>query len=559
MSRRIAGTRDAVTGSTALLVLFLVGYPLIMLAVGSFSGPRPADAGPLGLRAYFSLFQELDLLANSLKVAVGSTMVAMIVGVSLAWVLVRTNVPWAAFLEQIVIVPFYLSALLGAVGWALLASPSKAGILNSLLMSWLSLDKAPINIYTELGIIWVSGLHFAPFCFLFSIGALRSMEPSLEDSARVLGGGTASTMMKITLPLILPAIVGSSLLVFVLAMGQFGIPAVLGLPNGYHVLTTRIYELIIGFNPDYGLAAAMGISLFAFSALGVWLQIRILGTRKYTTVTGKGFRPRVINVGNFRWVFFVAVIAYVIVAVVLPVGALLYASLQPFITSNIFEAKFTLANFHYIFFVYPTTALALSNTFLLAGGGATITLLLAGVLAWMIVRRRGALSRLIEVSIMIPVAIPGIVFSIGLLWAWIRAPIPIYGTIWILLLCYVTIFIPYGVRAISASLHQIDQSLEECATVIGANWQQVLRGILLPLLRPGLMAAWTLVFISIIKELSASALLYNSKTIVLSVAVFDLWIGSSLTYVAALALVEALAIFLVLWVARRIVGAGAIL
>jgi len=559
MSLRTAGSRDVITATTALLVLFLVGYPLIMLVVGSLSGPRPADAGSLGPRAYLALFQELGLLANSLKVAVGSTILAMTLGVSLAWVLARTNVPWAGALEQVVIIPFYLSALLGAVGWALLASPSKAGILNSLLMSWFHLEKAPFNVYSELGIIWVSGLHFAPFCFLFSIGALRSMEPSLEDSSRVLGGGTASTMIRITMPLILPAILGSSLLVFVLAMGQFGIPAVLGVSTGYHVVTTRIYELIIGFNPDYGVAAAMGVALFAFSALGVWLQIRILGSRKYTTVTGKGFRPRVIDVGGFRWVLFSLVIAYVIVAVVLPLGALLFASLQPYISTNIFNAKFTLANFHYILFEYPTTTLALFNTLLLAVGGATITLLLAGVLAWMLVRKRSALSRLIEVSIMIPVAIPGIVFSIGLLWAWIRAPLPIYGTIWILLLCYVTIFIPYGVRAVSASLHQIDQSLEECAIVIGASWQQVVRGILLPLLRPGLMAAWTLVFISIIKELSASALLYNSKTIVLSVAVFDLWIGSSLTYVAALALIEALVIFLVLWVTRRIVRAGAIL
>ena len=539
---------------SVLLVAFLVGYPLLMLAIGSLSTPRPSDSSSIGLRAYLALLQEPELLLNSLRVAVGSTIVAAVLGVSLAWILARTNVPGAAFLEQVCVVPFYLSALLSAIGWVLLASPSQAGMLNAFLMWLFGLEKAPLNIYSELGIIWVSGLHFAPFCFLFCIGALRSMDPSLEESARVLGGRTVTTMFRITLPLILPSIVGSCLLVFVLAMGQFGIPAILGLPKGYRVLTTRIYELIIGFSPDYALAAAMGIALFAFSALGVWLQIRILGNRKFTTVTGKAFKPRTIDVGKMRWVLFAIVCFYILAGVVLPVGALLYASLLRYLTTDIFEAQFTLANFHYILFKYPTTSVALQNTLLLAIGGSTIALLFAAVLARLILTARGPLSRLVELIVMVPVAVPGIVFSVGLLWAWIRAPIPIYGTIWILLICYVTIFIPYGVRAVSAALHQIDKSLEECAVVIGANWRQVMSGILLPLLRPGLMAAWTLIFISIVKELSASALLYNSKTIVLSVAVFDLWVGSPLTQVAALALLEALAIFITLWIARRIVG-----
>lgn len=541
----------------ALLVLFLVGYPLVMLAWGSFSAPRPADASLVGLRAYLILFQELEFLLNSLKVAIGSTALAMIFGVSLAWILARTNIPWAGVLEQIVIIPFYLSALLGAVGWALLASPSRAGLLNSLLMSLFGLKSAPLNIYSELGIIWVTGLHYTPFPFLFSMAALRSMEPSLEDSARVLGGGFASTLTRITVPLISPAILGSGLLVFVLAMGQFGIPALLGTTTKYYVLTTRIYELIIGVQTDYALAAAMGILLFFFSAIGVWLQIIVLGRRKYTTVTGKGFRPRSLDVGNLRWVLLAFVLAYIVVAVLLPLGALIYASLLTYVTTNIFDAQFTLANFRYILFNYATTITALYNTLLLAVGGATITLLLAVALAWMTVRVRGTLSRFVEFLIMIPVAVPGIVFSIGLLWAWIRAPI--YGTLWMLLLCYVTIFIPFGVRAVAATLHQIDPSLEESASVIGAKWYQVLWTVLLPLLKPGLMAAWVLTFISIVKELSASALLYTSHTVVLSVAVYNLWVSSPLTRVSALALVEAVVIFLVLWLARRAVGTKAII
>ena len=544
-------TRLATTSITAGLVFILVGFPLVMLIGGSFAPPKGETA--ISLRAYLVLFNDIDLLWNSIKVAIGSTILALAFGVSLAWIVARTNVPFARTVEQLSIIPFYLSPLLGAVGWAVIAAPSEAGLINGMLMRTFGLAKAPFNIYTEMGIIWVSGIYFAPFCFLFAVGGLRSMEPSLEESARVIGSGNFGTAWRITLPLITPAILGSSLLVFVLAVGQFGVPAVLGMPRGYNVVTTRIYQLVAGFNTDYPAAAAMGISLFAFSALGVWLQIKILGKRKFTTVTGKGYRPRVMDVGSLRWLLFGCAVFYLLVAVILPLAALVYASLLRFITSDFATARFTLANFDYILFQYPTTQTAIRNTLLLAVGGATLTLGLCAILSWQIIRVRGVVSRMIELLTMVPVAIPGIVFSLGLLWAWIAVPfLPIYGTLWILLICYVTIFVPYGVRSISAAMMQIDPSLEECAVVCGAAWGRVMRTIVLPILRPSLMAAWTLIFVSIVKELSASALLYNGKTIVLSVAVYDLWINSSFTRVAALALIEAFIIFVVLWLARRL-------
>lgn len=552
--------RVPVTAATAALVIFLVGYPLLMLVLGSFSAPRPTESAVTSVRAYFALFQEIEVVWNTIHVAVGSTVLALLIGLSLAWILARTDVPFASTLEQFVIIPFYLSPLLGAIGWALLASPSQAGIVNAFFMKAFGLSSAPFNIYTASGIIWVSGIYFAPFCFLFATSALRSMDSSLEESARVSGSGNLGTALRITFPLIMPAILGSTLLVFVLAVGQFGVPAVLGMPRGYDVLTTRIYALVAGFDPDYAVAAAMGLCLVAFSAVGIALQIRILGHRKFTTVTGKGYRPRVIETGFARYVLFACVVAYIAVAVVLPLGALIFASFLRYLTTTWTDAQFTTANYVYILFQYPTTQTAIWNTLLLAIGGATLTLLLCFLVAWQVVRLRTVWTRLLEFLVMVPVAIPGIVFSLGLLWAWIAVPfVPIYGTIWILLICYVTIFIPYGVRSISASLAQIDSSLEECALVCGASWTQVLRTILFPLLRPGLMAAWTLLFVSIVKELSASALLYNNRTIVLSVAVYDLIAGSSFPRVSALALIEAILIFSVLWLARRVARTGLVL
>jgi iron(III) transport system permease protein len=553
-------TRVPITAATITLVVFLVGYPLLMLIIGSFSAPRPTEAASTNIRAYFALFRELDVIWNTIHIAVGSTLLALVIGLSLAWILARTDVPFAATLEQLVIIPFYLSPLLGAIGWILLASPSQAGLVNAFFMNLFGLASAPLNIYSPSGIIWVSGVYFAPFCFLFAISALRSMDASLEESARINGSGNLGTAWKITFPLITPAILGSTLLVFVLAVGQFGVPAVLGMPRGYDVLTTRIYELVAGFEPDYAVAAAMGLCLVVFSSVGVTLQIRILGHRKFTTVTGKGYRPRIIEIGFVRHILFICVAAYVAVAVVLPLGALIYASFLRYLTISLAEAQFTTANYSYILFQYPTTQTAIRNTLVLAIGGATVTLLISFLAAWQIVRLRTIWTRFLEFIVMVPVAIPGIVFSLGLLWAWIAVPfVPVYGTIWILLICYVTIFVPYGVRSVSASLSQIDSSLEECALVCGARWGQVLRTILFPLLRPGLMAAWTLLFVSIVKELSASALLYNNRTIVLSVAVYDLIAGSSFPRVSALALIEAVLIFSVLWLARRIARTSLVL
>jgi iron(III) transport system permease protein len=314
---------------------------------------------------------------------------------------------------------------------------------------------------------------------------------------------------------------------------------------------------VAGFQPNYAAAAAMGLSLFAFSAVGVYLQFKILGNRSYTTVTGRGYRPRLIDVKRWKAPLFAFAALYIAVAVLLPLAAIGYASALQWITSDLATAQFTWDNFRYILFEYPATRIAIQNTLLLALGGACLTLVVAGLIAWMLNRTRIPGRRTLEYIAMMPVAVPGIVFSLGLLWAWIRFPIvQVYGTLWILLICYVTIFLPYGIRSVSATLVQIDKSLEECASVCGASWGHMLRTVTLPLLSPGLWAGWTLLFISIIKELSASALLYNSRTVVLSVAVFDLWVGSSFTRVAALSLIQALIIFAVLLLARRLGRAG---
>ena len=549
-------TRGVILSVVACVVTLLVLYPLVWLVIGSFLTQRAVTgSGANAFQGYIALLGEMELVFNSAVVGVGATLLAVVLGVSLAWITTRTDILWRGALDKLVLVPFFITPLLGAVGWAMLASPGRGGILNNMIASAFGLDEGPLNIYTPWGIIFVTGIYYVPFTYLFVAGALRSMDPALEEGSNILGGGNLKTAFKITFPLIKPAIVGSSLLVFVLSIGQFGVPAVLGMPHGYLVLTTRIYQHVAGFLPNYGAAAAMGLSLFLVTIVGVYLQFKVLGNTSYVTVTGRGFRSKLLDVRGWKWPLFILGFGYVAAVVVLPMGAIVFSSLLKFVTSDPSTAVYTLENFRYVLFDLSTTKVSIRNTIGLALGGATLALAICGSVAWIVHRTKLRGRKVLEYIAMVPIAIPGIVFSLGLLWAWIRVSyVPMYGTIWIVLIAYITVFLPYGIRAIGANLVQIDPSLEECASVCGAKWSRVLRTVTLPLLKPGLWAGWTLLFISMIKELSASALLVNSKTMVLSVQVFDLWLGSSFTRVAALSLIQTALIFVLLLTVRRIGG-----
>lgn len=543
-------------GSFSLLLLvlacFLVLLPLGALVLASFQ----AEAGQPLLRNYWLLIGNAEIVWNTAVVSVGSTLLALFFGASLAWITTRTNIPLSRTLEQLLLIPFYMTPLIGSIAWVILAAPGRAGILNMSAMKLFGIEDGIFNIYSPAGIVWVMGLYYAPFCYLLTSGALKSMDGSLEECSTVLGASNIKTALRITMPLIKPAILSSTLLVFVLSVGQFGVPAVIGMPRGYNVLTTRLYQYVAGFDPDYAAAAALGLSLLAFASVGVWLQSRLLRGGNFTTVSGRGYRPRRIDVRGWRIPLFLLTCVYVLISVVLPLLALLWASLLKWVTADVTAGKFTLDNYRYILTGYPTTQIAILNSLFVSLVGASAVMLLSILIAWTVQRTRAPSRKLLEFVSMMPLGVPGMVFSLGLLWVWIRMPIVnIYGTIWILVVCFVTIFLPYGVRAVSSTLMQLDRSLEECAAVLGASAGRILRTVTAPLLLPGVWAGWTLVLVSIIKELSAPALLYNSKTVVLSVAVFDLYVSGSFTYVAAMSLIQAVILFILLFVTGRVVSA----
>ena len=541
-----------VGGAAAVLVL----YPIFFLFQASLSVGDPQARPPeaYGLDNFIELGRYAHIFWNTVLVAVVATVMAIVFGFVMGWILSRTNVPGRAAFEQLMALPYYVTPLMGALAWSLIGSPS-GGMLNQVWRAFGG-ESHLIDITTPYGIAWVMALFEGSVAFVMIGAVMKSMDPALEEASQVLGAGRIRTMLRITLPLVLPGVLGATIFVFAEMLGSFSAALVLGLPARFYVVTTAMYQLVSQYPPRFPLAAAMGVSLFAVMFLMVWAYRRIVRARSFVTITGKAFRPRVMDVGPLRWSLLGMCLVYLGVAVVLPVLTLLFASFQRLATAFPRADNFTLANY--------TTALSLDavrsalwNSLLLGLGTASIGVVLMGFLSWMIYRSRLPGAGAIEYILMFPQAVPRLVFAFGMLWAWLIFPIPIYGTLWLLLIAYLTVFLPLGIRTISGVMLQIDRSLEESAQMCGASWGYRMRTVTMPLLRPGLVAAWLLLFIASVRELGASILLMGPKAKVITPAIVESWFSTSTELTAAMALLQTLAVavalVLMFSVARRAV------
>jgi iron(III) transport system permease protein len=544
-----------VGGVTAALVL----YPIFFLIQAALSvgdpQARPPDA--YGLDNFTSLPRYAHIFWNTVLVAVVATVLAIVFGFVMAWILSRTNVPGRGAFEQLMALPYYVTPLMGALAWSLIGSPS-GGFLNQV---WRALGGTGhlIDVNTPYGIAWVMALFEGSVAFVMIGAVMKSMDPSLEEASQVLGAGRARTMLRITLPLVLPGVLGAAIFVFAEMLGSFSAALVLGLPNRFYVVTTAMYQLVSQYPPRFPTAAAMGVCLFAVMFAMVYAYRRIVSAKSYVTITGKGYRPRVMNVGRLRFILLGVCLAYLGVAVVLPLLTIVYASFQRLATAFPTADNFTLANYATALSLDAVRS-ALWNSLLLGLGTATIGVFLMGFLSWMIYRSRLPGAGPIEYLLMFPQAVPRLVFAFGMLWAWLIFPIPIYGTLWLLLIAYLTVFLPLGIRTISGVMLQIDRTLEESAQMCGASWGYRMRTVTMPLLRPGLVAAWLLLFIASVRELGASILLMGPKAKVITPAIVESWFSTSTELTAAMALLQTLAVVaalaILLAVARRAVQQG---
>jgi len=539
-----------VGGAAAVLVL----YPIFFLVQASLSVGDPQARPPeaYGLGNFADLPRYSHIFGNTVTVAVAATAMAVLFGFVMGWILTRTNVPGRAALEQLMALPYYVTPLMGALAWSLIGSPS-GGFLNQV---WRALggEGHLIDVTTPYGIAWVMALFEGSVAFVMIGAVMKSMDPALEEASQVLGAGRLRTMLRITLPLVLPGVLGAAIFVFAEMLGSFSAALVLGLPSRFYVVTTAMYQLVSQYPPQFPRAAAMGVSLFAVMFAMVYVYRRVVSRGTYVTITGKAFRPRVMDVGPLRWSLLAVCWAYLGVAVILPILTLLYSSVQRLATAFPKAGNFTLENYRTALSLDAVRS-ALWNSLLLGVGTASLGVLIMGFLAWMIYRSRLPGVGAIEYVLMFPQAVPRLVFAFGMLWAWLIFPIPVYGTLWLLLIAYLTVFLPLGLRTISGVILQIDRSLEESAQMCGASWGYRMRTVTMPLLRPGLIAAWLLLFIASVRELGASILLMGPHSKVITPAIVESWFSTSTELTAAMALLQtaavAIALALLFTVARR--------
>jgi iron(III) transport system permease protein len=546
-----------VIGLCVALTAYIAIMPLAFLLWQSFFTPQTASkAAEFTWDNYATAYgssETLRLFWNSIQFAVGASLLAFVLGTGLAWMNERTNTPLKKLFFGLSIIPLIIPSVLFTVAWILLGSP-KIGIINLALQNWLGLEKPPFDVYSLWGMIWVDGLHYSPMAFLLMTAAFRAMDPSLEESATMSGANIFQVARRITLKLVWPAILATMLILFVRAIESFEVPALLGLPVGIQVFTSSIYQAVHRYPSQIGLAAAHAMTLLVITSIGVYFVSRLSSRgSKYATMTGKGFRPRQIDLGAWRWFAAAIFITYFLLIVVLPFSVLLWSSFQKFYSVPSWQALHNLTLDPYRFvFTYPNLLRSVWNTILLSFGSATLIMLVSAVICWIVVKTKLPGRWILDNVASLPLVFPGLVLGLAIMIFYLNFDIGVYGTMWILFIAYVTRFMPYGLRYNTTTMLQIHKELEESAAMSGASWGTTFWRVILPLLKPGLVAGWIYIMIVSIRELSSSILLYSPGTEVISIVVWELWENGQYVELSALGVLFILALFVLVMLAQWI-------
>jgi iron(III) transport system permease protein len=535
----------------AAVLCVLVILPLFWLGYYALTD----KAGSPTLSNFVRLFSDATirrafLISVAMAACVG--LFSCLVATPLAWLVARTDMPGQRFIRSIVTASFVTPPFLGAIAWAMLAAPN-SGILNNIYRWAFGLDQsaALFNIYTFTGLVFTITCYSFPFVFTLVANAFDKVPSDLEEASAILGGKPGTTLWRVTLPMVLPSMLAGSLIAIVQAFTMFGSPAILALPAGFHVLTTKIWSYF-QFPPRLDLAAASAVPLLVITVLLLWLQKWILGRRGYTVLGGKSGAPRRIKLGRWKWLagFFVLVI--LCVTIVFPYLALLKVALTHNISEPLTWNSLTLHNFEFVLFDFSSTRLAIWNTLILGLMTATVATGIALVVAYLVARRAVFGSSLLGALAMAPIAVPGIVLGVGLFLAYANTTFHLYGTLWILLIAFLTLELPAGYQQLSAAFHGVHPELEEASRILGATRLKSLWQITTPLLRTSISAAWCFVFIGTIRELSATILLTTAQTKLVSVIIYDLNESGDYGAISVLGILLLIVSFTVVFIANSV-------
>jgi iron(III) transport system permease protein len=525
---------------TSLILAYLVLPPFFFILHTSLVVDRGLQAGTFTIQHFENIAESLGdvktLLTNSLIYSVGSAAVALVYGTVLAWLAERSDAPFRKLAYVSAYVSFAIPGIIKVVGWIMLMGP-KAGILNAAVVS---LTGAPLfNIFSLPGMVLVESFLWIPIVFLLMATPFRSMDPSLEEAATTAGSTGWQVFRRVTFPLAAPSVLAVLILTFIRSLEAFEIPALIGIPAGVEVLTTKIYlQIKGGLIPKYGEASAYSVLLIGLVALGLYPYYRITSkTYKFTTISGKGFRPQRIQLGKWRWLGGLLMLVLPLLQF-LPIVAITWSSFLPFAQIPSRKALSLLTFNNYVTAFNDSGIIrSVMNSLTVSTTSATGAILITFFAAWLIVRASIKARWVLDQMAMLPLVFPGIVMGIAILKMYLMLPLPVYGTLWILILAFIARYLPYGIRFSHSALLSLHKELEEGAMVSGASWFQMMRQVVVPLIMPALLAGWIYVFLITFKELSIALLLYSPGSQVVAVTIWELWDNGHVGELAAFSLV----------------------
>ncbi|KRE18239.1 hypothetical protein ASE63_03485 [Bosea sp. Root381] len=530
----------------------MVAIPVVALVYGSFRTSAPGLPGEWTLQNYAGLASSgvLSSMTTTLIIGLFTSVISIVVGTTIALIVHRTDFRYGNIVVALIGLSFYFPSFILAMAWIIVGAPG--GIYNTIIddvlgMSWLRAD-----IYTSAGIVFVMSLHQVPFVYLTMRGPISGMDPIYEEAANTAGAKPHQVLLRVTLPLLGYSLISSFILTFVMTIEQFAIPALLGIPGQVTMLATQLY-LLVRFTPtDYGLAAAIGVALSLITGAAIWAQRRITTAGRLTTVTGKAGRLKLIPLGRWRWAANLLCFGFIFLGLVMPMVILIYTSLLKWFTVNPLEGMYTLRNYIFIW-ESASTVRSFTNTLIVSGVGAAVGVTLGLLCCYFTLRLQPRGYRALDFVVSLPFGVPGVVLGLGLLWAYAYLPLPLYGTLTLMIIAFVTRFLPYATETIGGQMVQIDKSLEEAAWVNGATRAQGIWRILLPLVTPSVQGAYFLLFMAFFREISSAILIYSVHTAVISISIWSFFEQANWGLASALAVVATLIIFIAMALIMRLV------
>jgi iron(III) transport system permease protein len=528
----------------------MVVYPLGMVLYGSVKDAAPGQPGRFTLAHWRAVLGDADtfrVLLNSILIAVPRTLLALFLATVFAWCIARTTTPCKRLLEGLLVFLFFLPELPWVLAWMLLGAPN-VGLLNQWLRAIVPGTESFINVYSYTGLIVLGAVRSAPVLFLFVYPAFQAMDATLEEAARMAGAGGWRTIQRVNLPLLMPALLASGILSFVVAMESFEIPQLLGTPAKIFVFTTRIYDLAYGGHvARFGPAMVLAVLLLLLTVSLIVVQWKLLRGRAFTTISGRGYQARPVDLGRWRWAPFAAIVGFFVVFGALPFAVLLlnsFMELSGFLSRELFTTR------HWADALGRTAVLtSIKDTVVVSVAAATLGVILSALISYVVTRTQWAGRKVLDLVAWGPWAVPGLVMALGFLWAFVW--LPIYGTPWLLVLVFVARGLPVGSRFFTATMVQLGAELEESARIHGASWPRTFVRIWVPLLRPAILGAWILLFVIAVRVLDLVVLLAGPGSRMLSADIFFWTVSGRQEAASVLALLQT-ALVMVGYVAARL-------